>query len=81
MFFYCFILSNIWTNSAPSRDIRLRNLSGLDFDLSRSLRVKHDSVIGRSIYSFILVYTSKNMSISLRLAVIATQNIFSISYH
>ena len=30
--------SNIWSNSAPLKDMRLRNLSDLDIELSRSLR-------------------------------------------
>ena len=38
--------SNMWLNAAPLQDIRLRrNLSGLDFDLSRSLKVECDGVI------------------------------------
>ncbi len=31
--------SNIWSNSAPLRDMRVWNLSDLDFDLPRSLKV------------------------------------------
>ena len=31
--------SNIWTNSAPLRDIKFQNLSDLDIDLPRSLRL------------------------------------------
>ena len=50
--------SNIWPNSAPLQDIRLQNLSDLDFDLSRSLRVKCDSVIGLPIYAFLLMFSS-----------------------
>ena len=52
--------------------IRLRNLSDLDFDLSRSLKVECDGVIGFSIYGFPFIYISNHMSISHRLAVIAT---------
>ncbi len=49
--------SNIWPNSAPLQDIRLQNLSDLEFDLSRSLKVKCDDVIGLAIYGFLLTYT------------------------
>ena len=38
--------------------IRLWNLSDLDFDLSMSLKVKYDSVIGLPIYGFLLVFNS-----------------------
>ncbi len=34
----------------------LQNLSDLDFDLSRSLKVKCDSVIGLHIYGFLLMF-------------------------
>ena len=46
---YTFLLmfnSNMWPNSAPLQDIRLRNLSDLVFDLAWSLKVKCDDVIG-----------------------------------
>ena len=48
--------SNIWSNSAPLQDIRFRNMIDLDFDLSRSLKVKCDGVIGPYIYGFLLMY-------------------------
>ena len=35
--------------------MRLRNLSDFEFDLSRSLKVKYDNVIGLSIYAFPLL--------------------------
>ncbi len=50
--------SNIWSNSAPLQYIRLQNLSDLEFDLSRSLKVKCDSVIGLPIYNFPLMSNS-----------------------
>ncbi len=64
---------NIWPNSAPLQDTgtKLRNLSDFDFDLSRSLKVKCNGVIGLYIYGFPLIYMSNRMSISHRLAVIA----------
>ena len=46
MYAFLFIFnSNIWPNYAPIPDIRLINLSDLDFDLSMSLKVKCDGVI------------------------------------
>ncbi len=42
---------------APLQDIRLRNLSDLEFDLSRSLKVICD-VIGLPIYAFLLTFNS-----------------------
>ena len=51
--------SNIRPNSAPLRDIRLRNLSDLDFDLSRSLKVQTDDTIRLAIYGFLLMVSSK----------------------
>ncbi len=44
--FLLMINSNIESNSTPLGVISFRNLSDLDFDISRSLRVKCDSVIG-----------------------------------
>ena len=49
---------NIWSNSAPLRNIRLQNLSDLDFDISRSLKVKCDGAIGLSIYGFLWIVTA-----------------------
>ncbi len=62
------------------QDIRLRNLSDLDFAFSRSLKVECDGIIGFSKYGslFIYIYIYGNrMSISRRLAVTATQKVFS----
>ncbi len=47
--------SNIGPNSAPLRDIRLRNLSDLEFDLSKSFKVGCDVVIGLPTYGFPLM--------------------------
>ncbi len=49
--------SNIWPNSAPLQDIRLQNLSDLEFDLSRSFKVECDDVIGLVIHGFLLICT------------------------
>ena len=43
---------------APLQDIRLRDLTNLEFDLSRSFKVTCDDVIGLSIYSFLLMFNS-----------------------
>ena len=48
-------LANI---SIPCRSPSTQNQSDLDFDLSRSLKVKSDDVIGLTIYSFLLMVNS-----------------------
>ena len=50
--------SNLWPNSAFSRDIRLRNFSNPKFDLSRSLKVKCHGTTELPIYSFLLMFNS-----------------------
>ena len=50
--------SNIWPKLAALRDIRLQNLGDIDFDLSRSLKVKCDGVIGLVIYASLLMVNS-----------------------
>ncbi len=54
-------------NQSPLQDIRLRNLSDLDFDLSRSLKVKSNGAVGLSMYEILLMSNSNPMSISHRL--------------
>ena len=49
---------SMWPNSAPLQDIKLQNVSDLDFDLSRSLKIKCDSVIGLPVYAFLLMLYS-----------------------
>ncbi len=57
---------NIWPNSAaPLQETKLQNLRDLDFDLSRSFKVKCDGVIGLSIYGFLLIYISNCMIVCL----------------
>ncbi len=68
---------NIWPNSAPLQDIRLRNQSDRKFDLSGSLKVKYDDVIEFSTYGFLFIYMSYRMSVSHRLAVKDTRNVVS----
>ena len=53
--------SNIGPNWVPLRDIRLRNLCDLDFDLSMSFKVKNDGAIGVAIYGFLLMVYISNM--------------------
>ncbi len=50
--------SNIWPNWGPFRDIRLPNVSDLESDLSRSLKVKRYSEIGLAVYGFLLMVKS-----------------------
>ncbi len=45
-------------NTALLRDINLQNMSDLDFNLSRSLKVKCESAIGFPIYGLLLVFNS-----------------------
>ena len=40
------------------RDTSLENLGDLDFDLSRSLKVKSNGAIGLPIYGFLLMFNS-----------------------
>ncbi len=54
--YYCLIVT--WPYYALLQDIVLQNLSYLDFNLSRSLRVKCDSAIGLPIYTFLLMSNS-----------------------
>ncbi len=57
-FIYHFLLvcnSNIYPNSAPLLYTSPQNQSDLDFDLSRSLKVKSDAAVGHSIYDFLLM--------------------------
>ena len=54
--FLLMVNGNIWPNTASLQDIRLRNLSDLEFDISRSLKVKCDDVMGLAIHGFLLTY-------------------------
>ncbi len=42
----------------PVRSATIQNMSGLDFDLSRSLKVKSDDVIELGIYGFLLMFNT-----------------------
>ena len=50
--------SYIGPNAAPLQDIRLEKLIDLDFDLSKSLKVKCDNAIRLTIYGFLLMVNS-----------------------
>ena len=67
--------SNLWPNSAPLPDIMLQNLSDLDFDLSRLLNIKCDSVIGVTTYGFLVVFNSNIWPNSALLRDISLQNL------
>ncbi len=44
------------TNSAVWQELTLQNPNDLDFDLSRSLKVKYDGATALPIYDFLLVF-------------------------
>ncbi len=50
--------SSIWCNSAPLWDISVQNISDLEFELSRSLKVKCHGTTGLPIYGFLLIFNS-----------------------
>ena len=78
------------TDLFPLWDIRLWNLSDLDFDLSRSLNalqyesnctirsdnIRSDGAVGLTIYEFLLVSNSDHISIFRPLAVVCTLSLF-----
>ena len=55
-------------------------MSGLDFDLSRSLKVKFIIAVGLPKYDFQLVSNSNHISISHRITVMTTQKFYFFSY-
>ncbi len=65
---------------APVQDIRLRNLSDLEFDLSRSLKVICDDVIGFSKCAFLLMFNSNLWSNSAVLPDIRLRNMSDIEF-
>ena len=69
MVFLLMFNSNIGPNMAPLRDISLQNMSDLEFNLSRSLKVKCNGAVRLSIFDFLLLSNSNYMSNSHRLAV------------
>ena len=57
-----------------------QNMHTLEFDLSRSLKVKLDGVIRKSIYDFLLVNNCNYMPICSILRDIATQNMHDLEF-
>ncbi len=72
--------SNIGPNSAALRDIRLQNIDDLDFDLSRSLKVKCDGAIGLPIYGFLLMVNSNIWPNTALLQDISLQNMSDLEF-
>ncbi len=66
------INSSIGPNQAPLQDIRLPNPIDLEFDHSRTLKVKSNGAVGLPIYGFLLMSNSNHMCISHRLGDIRT---------
>ena len=74
--------SNLWPNSsAPAQNIRHRNLSDLECDLSRALKVKCDSVIGLPIYAFLSVFNINIWPNSAPLQDIRLQNLSELEFY
>ncbi len=63
------IVNSIWPVWAPLRDIRPLKLGDLDFDLSKSLKVKSNGAVGTPIYDILLMY---KVTICFSLTVMAT---------
>ncbi len=57
--------------------ITVQNLGDLEFDLSRSLKVRSNGAVGLRIYNFLLVCNSNHTTLSHHLGVVATGNFFS----
>ena len=62
------------------RDIASQNMHDLEFDLSRSLKVKGNGAIKKSTYDFLLVNNSKYMPIYSILRDIVTQNMHDLEF-
>ncbi len=80
---YAFLLmfySNLWPNSAPSQNIRPRNLSDLEFYLLRSLKVRCDSVIRLPISAFLSMFNSNIWPNSAPLHDIRLQNLSDLEF-
>ncbi len=73
--------SNIGPNWAHLRDIRLRNVSDLDFDLSRSLKVKCDSATGLPMYAFVFMSNSNTGPNMAPLRDIRLQNLSDLEFY
>ena len=60
-------------------DIATQNMQDLEFDISRSLKVKFDGAIGKPTYDFLLENNSNYMPIISILQDITTQNMHNLS--
>ncbi len=70
--FLLMLNSNIGPNWAPLQDISFQIMSDLDYDFSRSLKVKSNGAVRLLIHDFLFMSNSDHMCISHRLAVIGT---------
>ncbi len=72
--------SSIWPNSAPLRDIRLRNVSDLEFDLSRLINVKCHSKLYSPYMVFLLMFISNVWPNSALCQAIRLRNISDLDF-
>ena len=72
--------SNIRLNSAPLRDISLRNLSDIGIDLSSSLRSKCNGINELPVYAFLLMFNSNIWHNSVTLREIMLQNVSDLDF-
>ncbi len=52
--YLCFIVTY---GLIPLQDLRFQNLSDLNFDVTRSLKVKYNSAIRHGLHGLLLIYT------------------------
>ena len=72
--------SIIGPNSAPLSDIRHQNFGDLDFDLSRSLKVKYDGIIELPEYGFLSMVNSNIWPNTAPLRDISLQNMSDLVF-
>ena len=73
-------ISNIWPISAPLRCISVQNLSDVDTDLSRSLKVKCNHTNGLLTYAFLLRFNSNLCPNSAPLQDIRLRNLSDLEF-
>ncbi len=58
----CMIIYSCLTETSPNaaslRNVKLRNLSNIDLDVSKLRKVKSDGTVGLTHYDFLLVFNS-----------------------
>ncbi len=79
--FLLLVNNSIWLNSAPLWDMRLQNVTDLDFDLSRSRKVKSNGAVGTPDIWLLISVVISHMSIFRHLTVIGFWIFSPISYH